>query len=88
MESQGETLVGVVARLQQQLHQRAKALELQSIRDLADQLNVDLSPALAGYRRVGGLPSFLDWPSGQPASDDGSFVDMAWASRCAWCRDW
>ena len=47
MESQGETLVGVVGRLQQQHQQRAKALELQSSQDRADQLGVDLSPALS-----------------------------------------
>ena len=45
MDSQSETLVGVVGRLQQQ--QRAKALELQSSQDRADQLGVDLSPALS-----------------------------------------
>ena len=46
MESQGETLVSVVGRLQLQHQQRAKAMELQSKQDLADQLGVDLSPAL------------------------------------------
>ena len=52
MESQGETLVGVVGRLQQQHQQRAKALELQAKPHLADQLGVDLSPALSHYQRV------------------------------------
>ena len=47
MESQGETLVGVVGRLQLQHQQRAKAMELHSKQDLADQLGVDLSPALS-----------------------------------------
>ena len=47
MESQGETLVGVVGRLQLQHQQRAKALELKANPDLADQLGVDLSPALS-----------------------------------------
>ena len=47
MESQGEALVGVVGRLQLQHQQRAKAMELQSKQDLADQLGVDLSPALS-----------------------------------------
>ena len=47
MESQGETLVSVVGRLQLQHQQRAKAMELQSKQDLADQLGVDLSPALS-----------------------------------------
>jgi hypothetical protein len=47
MESQGETLVGVVGRLQQQLQQRAKALEIQPNPDLTDKLGVDLSPALS-----------------------------------------
>ena len=47
MESQGKTLVGVVGRLQQQHQQCEKALELRSNTDLADQLGVDLSPALS-----------------------------------------
>ena len=47
MESQGETLVGVVGRLQRQHQQRAKALELQSNQDPADLLGMDLSPALS-----------------------------------------
>ena len=47
MASQGETMVGVVGRLQQQHQQRAKALELRTNTDLADQLGVDLSPELS-----------------------------------------
>jgi len=60
MESQGETLVGVVGRLQLQHQQRAKALELQSKQDLAGQLDVDLSPALSQLPTSwGAYPEFL-----------------------------
>ena len=76
MESQGETLVGVVGRLQQQHQQRAKALELQANPALAEQLDVASSPTLSHDRRVRlfgwdrtwagicpkvGMGAFLDW---------------------------
>ena len=47
MESQGEPLVGVVGGLQQLFQQRAKALEPQLSQSLADQLGMDLPPALS-----------------------------------------
>lgn len=47
MESEGESLVGVVGGLQQLAQQGAKALEPQLSQCLADQLGMDLPPALS-----------------------------------------
>ena len=47
MESQGEPLVGGVGGLQQLSQQGEKALEPQLSQGLADQLGMDLPPALS-----------------------------------------
>ena len=75
MESQGETLVGVVGRLQQQHQQRAKALELQANPALAEQLDVASSPTLSHDRRVRLFGWDLTWVGTHPRVGMGAFLD-------------